>query len=75
MRKIIVLAMLAGVATLGLSIPASADTVPDVHGLQPFAAESDFMSLPGFFRWQYFVENHEWITRAEADSQVKSQSN
>lgn len=74
MRKLSVLAVLAGLAIIGLTQPASAQTIPNVRGLTPFTAETNFMSTTGFLRWQYFVENNAWISRAEAASLVQAQT-
>ncbi len=74
MKKLVVLAVFASLATLGLSLPSSAQSIPDVHGLNAFTPQTNYMSLPGFVRWQYFAENKTWISRAEATSLVKSQA-
>lgn len=74
MKTLLVLAMLAGITCLGLAKPASAQTVPDVRGLTPFSAATNFMSLPGYLRFHYFLENGTWITRSEAIALVRSQS-
>ncbi|HEX2950170.1 MAG TPA: hypothetical protein VHV83_11505 [Armatimonadota bacterium] len=70
MKTLLVLAMLAGMAILGLAVPASAQTIPNVRGLTPYTAETNFMSLTGYVRWQYFVENNVWLSRAEAAALV-----
>lgn len=75
MKKLIVLGILAGITLFGLANPAAAQTtVPNVKGLTPFTAATSFMSLPGYLRWQYFVENQVWISRQEATSLVNSQT-
>ena len=75
MNKLYLLAVLFGLAFIGLVKPASAQTIPNVRGLQPYTAETNFMSLTGFLRWQYYIENgNEWISRAEAASLVRSQT-
>ena len=73
MSKLILLALFAVGALLCLAQPASAQTIPNVRGLQAFTAETRFMSLPGYVRWQYFVENDVWISRAEARALVAAQ--
>ena len=78
MRKLTLLAVLAGATFLGLALPASAQetsSVPDVRGLTPFTVSTNFMSLPGYFRFHYFLENGTWISRAEAIAQVRAQLN
>lgn len=74
MRTLLVLTMLAGLTLIGFAKPAAAQTIPNVRGLTPFTAEANFMSLTGLLRWQYFVENNVWISRAEAASLVRSQT-
>ncbi|OPZ83262.1 MAG: hypothetical protein BWY76_02358 [bacterium ADurb.Bin429] len=73
MSKLILLALFAVGALLCLAQPAAAQTIPNVRGLQAFTAETRFMSLPGYLRWQYFVENDVWISRAEANALVTAQ--
>jgi hypothetical protein len=80
---LIVLAVgtLAGVS----STPASAQTddqtaaaapsgeMPNVSGLQPFAAESNYMSRAGYLRLLVFREQGIWMSYAEAQRVVQSQ--
>ena len=74
MRTLLVLALLAGLTLIGLAKPASAQNIPNVRGLTPFTAETNFMSLAGWLRWQYHIENSRWISRTEAVNFVKSQT-
>ena len=46
---------------------------PNVSGLQPFAAASNYMSLPGYLRWMAFKDQNVWLTYAEAKRIVQSQ--
>ncbi len=71
MKTIVTLGILAGVLCLGLAKPASAQVIPNVRGLEPFTAQTNFMSLPGYLRWQYFLENDVWISWAEAVALVR----
>lgn len=58
----------------GLLGAASAQgTAPDVRGLQPFTAETRYMSLPGYLRWQYHQETARWISWGEAVAMVHNQ--
>jgi len=57
----------------GLAGAASAQTVPDLHGLRPFSSETRYMSLPGYLRWQMHQETARWITWNEAVALVRSQ--
>jgi hypothetical protein len=73
MRKFYSILGLAALAALGLAQPASAQQVPDIRGMSPFTVSTNFMSLPGYVRWQYFLETEVWITRAEAIALVRAQ--
>jgi len=53
--------------------PASAAEYPNVAGTQPFTAAANFMSLPGYLRWQTFHEQGFWISYAEARRIVRAQ--
>ena len=39
---------------------------PDVSSLQPFTQAANFMSLPGYLRWQAFRDQNLWLTYREA---------
>jgi hypothetical protein len=60
-------------ALVSAAIPAAAQTVPDVRGIQPFSAQSNFMSLEGYLRYQYFQQNKNWVSAAEAKQMVIAQ--
>lgn len=66
MKKIYMMMALIGLVALGSVKPASAQTIPNVQGLTPFTVTTNYMSLPGFLRWQYFKENKVWISIREA---------
>jgi len=72
-KKIVVLGIFTSFVMMGMAKPASAQVIPNVRGLQPFTAATSFMSLPGYARWQYFMENDVWISRAEAAALVNAQ--
>ena len=71
----LVAAMVVG---LGLMVftgqPASAQAYPNVADLQPFTPSAQYMSLPGYLRWQVFVEQGRWISRSEAVQVVAEQT-
>ena len=73
MKQLLVFAVLAGVMMFGLPRPAAAEVIPNVKGLTAFTAATNFMSLPGYLRWQYVVENNVWISSQEAKTLVDSQ--
>ena len=62
---------------IGLSVmfggTAQAQGYPQVAELTPFSAEAQFMSLPGYLRWQVFLEQGEWISVPEAKAVVMDQ--
>lgn len=53
--------------------PAFAQQVPNVANLNPFSAEANFMSLPGYLRWLLFQQTEQWITYEEAARMVQEQ--
>ncbi|MHB9024563.1 MAG: hypothetical protein ACYC7E_10360 [Armatimonadota bacterium] len=73
MKKVLALSALLTLTLIGLAIPARAQTVPDVRGIQPFSAESNYMSLEGYLRWQYFQNNQAWVTASQARQMVIAQ--
>jgi hypothetical protein len=52
---------------------AAAGEYPDVSGLQPFAAETNYMSLAGYLKWTAFKDNGVWLSMAEAQHIVTAQ--
>jgi hypothetical protein len=74
---LLLLVALAMVLALSLTPrPASAQMAneyPNVAGIQPFSAESGFLSLPGYLRVRTFHEQHVWLTYAEATRIVIAQ--
>ena len=46
--------------------PAMAGEYPNVASLQPFSPEADYMSVPGYLRWQVFRTQGTWLSYAEA---------
>jgi hypothetical protein len=65
--------LVVGTLLLISSPPASAAEYPNVAGAQPFSAAANYMSLPGYLRWQTFREQGMWITYAEAVRIVRAQ--
>ena len=45
----------------------------DVSGLQPFAAETNYMSQAGYLKWTAFKEQGVWLSMAEAQRIVAGQ--
>jgi hypothetical protein len=54
-------------------VPARAAEYPNVAGTQPFTAAANYMSRPGYLRWQTFREQGFWISYAEARRIVQAQ--
>ncbi len=75
MKKNIVTLSVTVMCLLGLSQQASAQTVPNVSGLKAFTAQTRYLSLPGYLRWQYFMENDQWISFDEANELLKEKGN
>ena len=72
--SLLILLVLVAVSILALGgSQAYAQQYPQVADLQPFTPAADYMSLPGYLRWQVFVEQGTWISRAEAVEIVMSQ--
>ena len=51
----------------------SAATPPDVTNLKPFTEAANFLSLPGYLRWQTFVQQGTWISPQVAITEVNDQ--
>ncbi len=66
---LLVLGMLVAVATA----PASAAQYTNVAGLEPWSAESNYMSLAGYLRWMTFREQGVWLSMPEAQRIVAQQ--
>ena len=75
MRKLIVMLVVALVtlASAFMAPKAEAQTFPNVANLTAFTPEANYMSLPGYLRWQYYLASGRWISRDEAVNQVKQQ--
>lgn len=71
-RFIVLLCVLATMCAIGS--PAVAAQYTDVAGLQPFAAETNFMSLAGYLRWTTFTEQGVWLSMPEAKRIVAQQT-
>ncbi|MGH2405511.1 MAG: hypothetical protein ACRDGN_13775 [bacterium] len=66
--------VIAALLLVGSVAPAFAQQYPNVSKLEPFSAEANFMSLPGYLRWVVFQQTNSWITYAEAERIVKEQT-
>lgn len=73
MKTVCIAAVFAIMMMTGLVQQASAQAVPDVRNLTAFSAETRYMSLPGYLRWQMYLENGTWISRRQAVALVRNQ--
>jgi hypothetical protein len=69
----LLLVMVLGTVIALSAQPAAAAEYPDVSGLQPWSAESNYMSLPGYLRWMTFREQGVWLSMPEAKRIVAEQ--
>jgi len=77
MRKLIVVGTLAAVAllsTVSAKQVQAQTNYPNVAGLTAFSQAANYMSLPGYLRYRYFLDSGRWITREEAENAVRSQT-
>lgn len=65
-------AQVSGLLPGGVAAPPVAG-FPNVAGLRPYSAETNFLSLPGYLRWIVFQVSGIWITYAEASRVVQEQ--
>lgn len=57
----------------GGAAPPSIAGFPQVAGLRPYSAETNYFSLPGYLRWIVFHASGIWITYGEASRVVQEQ--
>ncbi len=74
MKRVLASLLMIGVLVLAANIvPAFAQQYPDVSNLKAFAAEANFMSLPGYLRWVVYQVNNQWLSMEEASRIVDEQ--
>lgn len=75
MRKVIVMLVVAVVALVSAMVApqAQAQTYPDVSKTVPFTPDANYMSVPGYLRYQYLLASGRWISREAAVEQAKQQ--
>jgi len=71
-RLLLLICVLAAMVAVGS--PAQAAQYTDVSGLQPFAAQTNYMSLAGYLRWMTFKEQGVWLSMPEAKRIVAQQT-
>jgi hypothetical protein len=74
MRAVLLVSLLAVLLVTTLAtVPAQARVnAAEIAQKTPFSAEANYMSLPGYLRWQTFVEEGRWISRLEAVREIKA---
>jgi len=70
--KLLLIAIAAGLL-VWLAVPAGAQQYPNVANLQPFTAQANYMSLPGYLRWVNYRDTGSWLTYQEAQAIVVQQ--
>ena len=75
MKKLLIVGAVAVTVLLATGTKqAQAQTAyPSVAGVTKFTQGANFMSLPGYLRYRYFLDSGRWITREEAENAVVSQ--
>jgi len=71
--SVMLLVLVAAGLLAVLAIPAGAQQYPNVANLQPFTAQANYMSLPGYLRWLVFRDTGTWMSREEAERVVMEQ--
>ncbi len=56
-----------------MAMPSNAAEYAQVASLQPFTAEANYMSLPGYLRYVTFETTGVWLSREEAVAIVNNQ--
>lgn len=75
MRKTILgIALIAAIGASALLAPsAQAQTYPQVANLTAFTTQANYMSLPGYLRYRYYLTSRTWISYEEAARIVREQ--
>jgi hypothetical protein len=75
MAWFLVIVIAVGVALALAPQPASAQQTeyPNVANLQPFSAQANYMSLPGYLRWVTWRDQQVWLSYPEASRIVLAQ--
>lgn len=71
--RIVALLIVCALAMLACQRQAAAQSIPTVKGMKPFTAQTHYMSLAGYLRWQYRIQNKTWISIPEAKELVADQ--
>ncbi len=71
--SVMVLGATAQPAAAQAQATTAAGAYPDVSGLQPFAAETNYMSRAGYLKWTAFKDQQVWLSTVEAQRIVAGQ--
>ena len=72
----VIILMVVGVGLIMASTPSYAQAqaeYPNVAMIEPFSAQANFMSLPGYLRLVTYRDQQVWLTYSEATRIVISQ--
>ncbi|MHB9134217.1 MAG: hypothetical protein ACYDBB_24370 [Armatimonadota bacterium] len=72
MKALLAMALFTALALLGTTQPAQANC-GSVCELKPFTAQTHFMSIAGYERWQHFQQAQTWTPWHEVVATTKSQ--
>jgi hypothetical protein len=70
--SLVLSAVFAGVASAASSATPTIPTVSNVAKMRSFSPESDYMSLPGYFRYLSHLASGQWLTYKDAAQAVQS---
>lgn len=73
MKGHVITVALTALTLLGLALPVSAQTIPDVRNTAAYSSDANYMSLPGYMRWQYFEDNNSWVSFGRAIAMVRNE--
>lgn len=75
MRKMFIAVAIGVMAAIGAMVApsAQAQTYPSVTDVTQFTQSANYMSLPGYLRYRYYIDSGRWISRPEADNAVRDQ--
>lgn len=75
MKRTMIAIAIAAMAAIGMMAApqAQAQTYPSVSDVTQFTQSANYMSLPGYLRYRYYIDTGRWISREEAENAVRDQ--
>jgi len=75
MKRTMIAIAIAAMAAMGMMAApqAQAQTYPSVSDVTQFTQSANYMSLPGYLRYRYYIDTGRWISREEAENAVRDQ--